>query len=174
MERTLHRYHAVLVPIRWLTDGRRNFELKLPANAIPDVVSEYVGDVVINGQVVRIGQRYHVSMDVSGTARLICDRSLEEFDEQIQVHLDVEFVVDAEMASQQAGELVDPEDVHGIMPDVTELDVTDEVRQELALALPMRRVAPQYRDIELDELFPLAREASDAVDERWAALKKLK
>lgn len=151
-----------------------SFELKIPANAIPDVVPEYVGDVEINGQVVRVGQRYRVMMDVSGIARLICDRSLEEFDEQVQVHLDCEFVVDAEMASQQVGHLVDPEDVRGLMPDVTEIDVTDEVRQELALALPMRRVAPQYRNIELYELYPHAKEASDVVDERWAALKKLK
>jgi uncharacterized metal-binding protein YceD (DUF177 family) len=174
VERTSHRYPAISVPIRGLTNGPRNFELKVSAKKVPDIVPEYVGDLEISGQVVRVGQRYRVNVDVLGLAHLICDRSLEEFDEPVRIHVDCEFVVDAEMASQQVGQIVDPEDVHGLMPDATEIDVTDEVRQELALALPMRRVAPQYRNMELNQLYPLDKDESDTLDERWAALRKLK
>ena len=67
-----------------------------------------------------------------------------------------------------------------IREDATVIDITDEVRQELMVHLPMRRVAPKYRDKELTELFPEleGRDAEapqpDVVNDQWAALRKLK
>ena len=58
------------------------------------------------------------------------------------------------------------------------LDLSDEVREQLAVRLPLKRIAPWVADKELDEIYPeiapnLVKKDSDS-DERWAPLKNLK
>jgi uncharacterized metal-binding protein YceD (DUF177 family) len=67
-----------------------------------------------------------------------------------------------------------------IREDDTTIDLSDEVRQELAISLPMRRIAPQYRTKEFIEIFPAFAEHQPettnegGIDPRWAALQSIK
>lgn len=174
MERSSHRKAAIVVSIKGLQSGSRTFEETVPATSISGIVAEIAGDVHVNGQVNRISRRLRIHVSISATAHLICDRSLEEFDEPITAEGDYEFLFDTDLAVEQRGELLDPDVVRGLPVDATEVDITEDVRQELALAIPMRRIAPKYRQLELNEMYPGISNEEPASDERWAALKNLK
>ena len=61
-------------------------------------------------------------------------------------------------------------EMHIIRDDELFIDLSDEVRQELALSLPMKRIAPEFRDKEWEDIAP---EVATEIDDRWKALKGL-
>lgn len=170
----------IVLSISGLQDGEHPFDISVPVARIPDLLSEFTGDVHVQGILTKHEQRISLQCTVQASARLECDRSLEMFDEPITLQLRREYVKDTSRAIEQGAGADETEDVIAIREDARHIDITDDVRQELALSLPMRRVAPQYRDVPFNELYPdLAdRDAEatdpDVVNERWAALKKLK
>ena len=62
------------------------------------------------------------------------------------------------------------------------IDITEEIREELAVNLPMKRIAPEFEDKEFEEIFteytnkknPAIADKVSIIDERWAPLKNLK
>ncbi len=137
--------------------------------------------VTVTGLLRKHGLRYSVEADVEATARLTCDRSLEEFDEVITTSISLDYVVDHTLAAAQRGRTaeLDDEEVRGIREEDKVIDVSEDVRQVLRLSIPLRAVAPAYRDKELDEIHPSMREGHESesdgpIDERWSALAKLK
>lgn len=170
----------VTISIQGLHDGVHPIDISVPVGDIDGLGEEYRGDVAITGDLTRNGKRMHLDLDVAAVAHLVCDRSLEEYDEAIQCELTLDVVVDNELAIKQASSPERLEDVIGVRDDQRVLPISEDVRQELMLALPMRRVAPGWRDRDLAELYPSAhesssdRDANNAVDERWAALRSLK
>jgi uncharacterized metal-binding protein YceD (DUF177 family) len=106
---------------------------------------------------------------------------LEEFDEDISADLSLSYVIDPALAAEQAGNVqdFDEEVIRGLREEDKRIDITEDVRQVLAVAIPLRHVAPAYRDVPLEQLHPaLAPKAraddDEPVDDRWAALKNLK
>ncbi|MBS1560322.1 MAG: DUF177 domain-containing protein [Bacteroidetes bacterium] len=167
--------------IQGLHDGVHLFDFDVPVSDIPLLSSEFIGTVHVEGRMQKRNRRYDVEWTASATARLVCDRSLEEFDEQITVDEMQEYVADSQQFyANMDTERNDDGQVIPIRDDATVIDITDEVRQELMVHLPMRRVAPKYRDKELTELFPEleGRDAEapqpDVAHDQWAALRKLK
>ncbi|HCN05888.1 MAG TPA: hypothetical protein DIS79_09725 [Bacteroidetes bacterium] len=172
---------VISIDIIGLQDGSHPIALDISAADIPGLSPEYVGSVVIDGTLHKIGKRFQLDTEVEATARLVCDRSLEEYDEQIVTELGLDFVVDSALALKQEGHLdeLDDDDVRGLRDDARTLDITDDVRQLLILGLPMKRVAPQYRTAELTDIHPIlgsdsSESSSDTIDDRWAALKDIK
>jgi uncharacterized metal-binding protein YceD (DUF177 family) len=59
-------------------------------------------------------------------------------------------------------------------------DMTQEVCEQLAVRLPMKRIAPEFAEVEFEDLYPeysIKKEKEvfkDELDERWAPLKKIK
>lgn len=171
----------ISIDIIGLQDGSHPIALDVSTTDIPGLTAEYVGSVVIDGTLHKVGKRFQLDADVTATARLICDRSLEEFDEPIHTELGLDFVVDSALALKQEGhrDELDDDDVRGIRDDARTLDITDDVRQLLILSLPMKRVAPQYRSAELSDIHPIlgsdaSESSNDGIDDRWAALKDIK
>ncbi|BDC98581.1 DUF177 domain-containing protein [Persicobacter psychrovividus] len=139
----------------------------------------------------------HISMDfaIDATVELICDRSVEPYEEEITVEDSVFF---------KYGDEEEPYDGEFavITKDTLRINVMEFVYEFLTLGLPMKRLHPRYREEEeeedlLAELLPDRREdgklvyQSDVdeeseettdeaedddqpVDPRWEALKKLK
>ena len=63
----------------------------------------------------------------------------------------------------------------GVAPGVPDTAGRGEVRQELAVNLPLKRTAPKYRDKDFADIFPqYAETESQEIDPRWAALKAIK
>lgn len=170
------------VDISGMRDGQHVIETEHPVSSISGLGHEYTGTIYINGSVVRRGPSFTVIVTCEANAHLVCDRSLEEYDEPISIDLDLDFVTDSSLAStqQQNPDALDEEVVRAIRDEDNNIDLTEDIRQELTIALPMRRVSPKYRDKALEEIFPTIadKDENSPVDEtpdgRWEALRKLK
>lgn len=168
------------ISIVGIRDGNHPFEMTVQASEIPGFGPEFLRDVHVEGVLQKRGGRYTVSATATATARLVCDRSLEEYDEPLEASFELEYTVDTALAVSQRGRIaeLDDEEVRGLRDDDKAVDITEDVRQVLTLAIPARRVAPAYRDKDLDEIFPSikgrdAEQPSNDVDDRWEALKNI-
>ena len=119
-----------------------------------------------------------LNFHITGTVRLTCDRSLDEFDQplDIQEQLLVRF-------GDEAKELDD--NVLQITPETQTLPLAQHLYDYIGLALPMKKLHPRFQD-EADDnpdaptkLIFSTRPADDAPDDdepadpRWAALRNL-
>lgn len=164
----------ILVQIQGMQDGRATFDITVPASDIPDIPTEFHSDVRVVGTVARSGRRFRIDCDVTTMATLVCDRSLEEYDEPMGVALSLSYVIDNEAAIRREPDEVDDDGSIPLREDAKVIDMSDEVRQELVVHLPMRRVAPQYRDKEINEIFGDLDKAENhdvENDDTWAALR---
>ncbi len=168
---------VLVIELQGLQAGKQSISIEAPASEIPDMFPEFKGIVTVAGTVEKFENKYILSLQARCVAHLVCDRSSEEYEEEIVVPIAVTFIKNSELYAQQKLE-ADPEPPFYIHDDAKYLDITDYVRQELALHLPMKRVAPWYRDKELEDIFPFlqrqAREREQQIDERWSVLRKLK
>jgi uncharacterized metal-binding protein YceD (DUF177 family) len=113
---------------------------------------------------------------IQGTVRLICDRSLEDFDQPIDVRhqLRVRF-------GDQYIELDD--DVLQITPDTQTLPIAQHLFDYIGLAIPMKKLHPRFQNEPDDnpdadaKLIFTTRQADDEdednPDPRWDALRNL-
>ena len=168
------------ISIVGIRDGNHPFTMTVQASDIPGLGPEFQREVHVEGVLHKRAGRYTVSASVTTTAQLVCDRSLEDYDEPLEASFDLEFTVDTALAVEQRGRIadLDDEEVRGLRDDEKAIDITEDVRQVLTLAVPARRVSPAYRDKDLDEIFPSikgrdAEQPSNEVDDRWEALKNI-
>ena len=173
----------IAIQIVGLREGNHPFTVEIEASQILGITPEIRGTVSTTGVLRKIGSRYLLDAETFGTARLVCDRSLEEFDEPLQAAFHIEFKVDHLLAAKQQGSEgeFDDEEVRGMYTENKVIDITEDVRQVLTVAIPFRRVAPEYRDKKLNEIHSsVAVRDSNVVDlhvevdDRWSALSKLK
>ncbi|MDW3209168.1 MAG: DUF177 domain-containing protein [Reichenbachiella sp.] len=122
-----------------------------------------------------------ISMDfkIEGMIELICDRSLESFDYPINI--------EENLIVKYGEEYDDSEDDLLVIPDTQEsLNVASSIYEYLTLAVPMKKIHPDFQDEEDDEELEIAlvyssedeetdeKEDNEAIDPRWAALKNIK
>lgn len=174
MERSPHLDNDLTVSIAGLERGSRPISSAISASDLQDLAPEFRDTIELDGEIRRVGQRFYVHANVSATATMICDRSLKEFMEPIERSIDLVYELDADLARSQRGTDLADVDIRGLDPDARQIDLADDVRQELALGLPMKRIAPQYREKELEEIYPELRQSEDTTDDRWEALNKLR
>lgn len=111
-----------------------------------------------------------VTFHFEAEVQLICDRSLDEYWQPLTGSYSILFKVDAQEESEDDQMSVRRLDISGNI-----INIEDEVRDTILLAVPLKKIHPRYFDengelIELD----LPKEASDEIDPRWEALKNLK
>nr|WP_255594512.1 DUF177 domain-containing protein [Pontibacter sp. HSC-14F20] len=121
--------------------------------------------------------------DIKGHVRLTCDRSLEEFDQPV----DIEETLLIKYGEENA-EL--DEDLWQITPETQTLNVAQHLYDYIGLSLPMKKLHPRFveeldEDDERDILIYSSRKADDSegndndgdddddIDPRWDALKNL-
>ncbi|WP_154657008.1 YceD family protein [Hugenholtzia roseola] len=121
-----------------------------------------------------------VVFQIKGTIRLICDRSLDEFDYPIKIKEEIIFKYGEK--EQEVSE-----NLMLITPHTPHLALGTYLFEFVALAVPMKKLHPRFvqeQDPDKDDNKPLwvysSQEAedpqqtdSDAIDPRWEALKKL-
>jgi uncharacterized metal-binding protein YceD (DUF177 family) len=131
----------------------------------------------VNLTVWRLGHRYTLKGKSECTARMICDRSLQEFDEKIQCDFSLVYRADTKLFLE-SGKNPNNENEIIIREDYKYIEISTEVIEHLALNLPMKRVAPEFRDKEITEIFPeLSSDrivSENSVDDRWTKLKDFK
>jgi len=160
-----------------LSHGVHHIQRK-PTAADLDLPEEEFSDVVVDLVVDHGDQKVLVTLQASATAHLRCDRTLKAFEEDVQGSYTVLFA-DRHAATPgfEDDDSTEPyAEVRELEPTQHMLDLTEDVRDTLRLALPQRRVAPGAEEAELQTTFGVSAEeeqAGDTIDPRWEALRSL-
>jgi uncharacterized metal-binding protein YceD (DUF177 family) len=98
----------------------------------------------------------------------------EEFEQKIEAPIMKHFRIDSQLFNLQTEE--DGDEIL-LRDDEDFIDITEEVRQELVIHLPMKRVSPAYADVSFETLHPglltKEEEKNDGDNSPFAALKHL-
>jgi len=121
-----------------------------------------------------------VHFDIKGTAKLVCDRSLDVFDYPIEAKKMVVFKY-----GEEDREIT--EEIMMIHRDTVSLELGQFIYEFIALPVPMKKLHPRFRDEDFDEneseeengkiIFSSTTEEKkkdEITDPRWDILKKLK
>ncbi len=167
------------ISIKALQDGKYPVHLSAEASMLDGMFPEFTGEVAVHGTLQKLGKRYILQLRAECDAELVCDLSGEQFIERVTPELTLSYVANTHLFLEQIHD-ADPIQPYYIREDDMAIDITDEVRQELAVNLPLKRVAPQYRNKTLGDIFPefdADTEQSNStpsemhgIDPRWAAL----
>ena len=114
--------------------------------------------------------RILVTLDARATAVLECDRTLEDFEEEIAGAYSLLFAPPG-IAGEDDERY---EEVQELLPHDREIDVTEAARDTLLLAIPQRQVAPGAEEADIQTEFGRDAGEEDAIDPRWEALRKLR
>lgn len=162
--------------IQGLKDGIYEIDAECGVNEIDGMFDEFIDKVKVSGTMRILGSRYTLEMVAECNAKLLCDISLEEYIEPIKAEIKLAYIADEELYRFGQGSDIAKAEERIIHPDDKNIDITEEVREELVVNLPMKRVSPAYRDKDVKELYPQywAEENVKIEDDKWAELKKIK
>jgi len=144
-----------------------------------DLSEETFSDIIVDLIVDHGDQKVLVTLQARATAHLQCDRTLRPYDEEVQGSYAVLFA-DRYVATPgvEDDDSTEPyAEIRELEPTQHIIDLTEDVRDTLRLALPQRRVAPGAEDEELQTTFGAGADAEapeDAIDPRWEALRALR
>lgn len=160
------------ISIKHLDDGLHSYNFCEPVAACgvadhPNLRS----DAEIFVEMEKRSPHFFVNTHVGTTGHFACDRCLAEFDMRVEERSRVIFSSDPDMLAL-AGE-----DIHAVAKDANEIDITDDVRATLLLALPQKAVCRpdcqgwcSHCGVNLNE--ESCRCGPHARDARWAGLDK--
>ena len=145
----------VRIEIQGLKEGKHQIVLSKDASEIEGIFPEFEGVVTVEGTLMKIAQRLAFSATISGTARLVCDYSLQKYTETVSCPISMSFSLNTELfLMNRESEVQDAYDVVVLREDEKFIDITEEVAQELSVHLPLKRLAPEFRDKELKDIVP--------------------
>ena len=162
----------IKIDIHGMKDGENEINLNTNISEIECFFEEFFGKIVLNGIVKKITNRFTLISKAEVMANLVCDRSLKTYQERISCDVNLSFISDTKAFLES--EKTDKDSDIVIREDAQYIDITSEVIELLALNLPMKRVAPEYRDKEITDICPELSDGDSATDERWAKLKDFK
>ena len=116
-----------------------------------------------------------VNFSVESVIELICDRSLDAFDQNIISSYSVTFNAEAE------DERIDEDQAIRNIDFITNsVNIEQDIRDTILLNIPIKKIHPRFLDETgnpkdfISEAFGKSENDEDAIDPRWEALKKLK
>lgn len=163
--------------IQGLKNGEYPIEAECEAKAVMTDYDEFIDNIKLTGSMKILGNRYALNIKAECNAKLVCDISLNEYIENITCEIRLSYLADEELFRYGQGSDIANAEARLLHPDDKFIDVTEEVREELVVNLPMKRISPEYRDKSLAELYPdLAGGNNQAPleDDRWKDLKKIR
>ncbi|MFP4527079.1 MAG: YceD family protein [Candidatus Kapaibacterium sp.] len=172
----------IKIRIQGIEDGEHTIHEAYPAVEIKGMFPEFTGEVVIDGKLRKFGKRFAFTGTAKSTGKLVCDRSLKEFNKDIEADIKVSYMADNTLyAMIESGE-IDPDAQNEIIipEDQNFIELDEEVSEQLAVSIPMKRLAPEYEDLEIEDIYPEhthedePEEDEKEIDSRWENLKKLK
>ncbi len=163
------------VNILGLSKDVHQFEFQLGE----DFFKKYGQEVVTNGnfeaKVVLNKKETFIDADfeIEGTAFLICDRSLDEFNYPVSISKKIVFKYGEE--SKEVSE-----EIIIITHDQQKIDVGQLMYEFIVLEMPIKKLHPRFKDEAEDEtegkiIYTSSTQSDEAaIDPRWEKLKKLK
>jgi uncharacterized metal-binding protein YceD (DUF177 family) len=167
----------IRIDISGMADGVYEFDINAPAKTIKANFDEFKSDIILFVVVIRLGNRYSAKIKAKTIASMICDRSLIDYEENIECEFDIIYKADTKLFLESGRDGNNDNEII-IREDSKYIDLTQEVLENLALQLPMKRLAPEFKELEIDEIFPeiLSERIvkNSEIDDRWSKLKDLK
>ncbi len=172
----------IKIRIHGIKDGIHEVNEIVPVSEVAGMLPEFFGNVSFVGKLRKIGKRFTITGFAECQIKLICDLSLEEYTDIISSEINVSFIADTELFLLNRENYDDPDIERAVHEDDEFFDISDDVREQLTVSIPMKRIAPQYRDKTFADLHPefsaeineTAPDEEVQIDERWSALKKIK
>jgi uncharacterized metal-binding protein YceD (DUF177 family) len=168
----------IKIDISGMAEGVYNFDIITPISKLECSFEEFFGDILLNVSVNKLGTRYSVKVSAEAMARMECDRSLIIFEEKMVCKFELVYRADTKLFLEKGKHSENDKEII-IREDYQYIDISEEVIEHLALELPMKRLAPEFRDKDLVEIFPeilgdRITKDGDKVDDRWSKLKNIK
>jgi uncharacterized protein len=160
------------INISKLSEGEHNY----PFEAEPAEIGlgeEFTGKVTVEAALQKSPRQVFLHVEARTSGTFACDRCLEDVKKNVNAHYDILYVT---QNKPDEGEEKNAE-VQVITPDINYLDLDEDVRQYLTLAVPAKRLCQD----DCRGLCPICGVnrnttpcscAGDKVDPRWEALKK--
>jgi len=166
---------AFRINIVGLSNKVHEFDFEVKKSFFNDFGGDLVEDADLN---VKVNLDKHetfldAEFQVTGKVMLVCDRSLEHFEESLSIQGRILFKYAAE------SEEISDDIVH-IAHDTATLDLSQYIYDLVGTSLPMKRVHPRFRDEEEDEseagkiVYTSGSSEEAVTDPRWEKLKSLK
>lgn len=157
-----------------LDEGKHNLNLEI--ERFSALNSDYVFDnAAFNGEMIIDVNKINIKGVITADVELVCDRSGKEFTESVKKEIDLLFKFNA-----KGIEILD-DDIDSSLYKLegNQLNLNDLMFEELLLALPLKKIAPDYRDIEFEKLFPTYSAGDEKKEDAeesttWNALKKIR
>ncbi len=161
--------------IQGIRDGEYDIDILVPVEEVENMFPEFFGEIKINGVLRKLGNRYTVKVRAQCYANLICDRTLTNYVELIESEFNCSYLANTELFWQQT-KIEQDDDERLIHEDAKYIDIGNDIREQLAVNLPLKKIAPEYRDKNLEDIYPqyVKKEDIEETDSRWEPLKKLK
>ena len=171
----------IRIYIQGIKDGIHDVALEVPVEEVPSMFSEFIGKIRFKGNLRKISNRYYITGTAECNSILVCDRTLTEYEEKITAEIQLTFISENTLIKTHSNPQTDSLE-RVINGDDKYIDITDDIREELAVSLPMKRVAPQFRDKEFDEIYPQfsskkkanKKTKTEITNDYWTPLKNLK
>ncbi len=166
--------------IQGLKDGKHSVEIQAPVEEIPELSPEFFGNVSISGNFRKHQQRYTFVCKIICSVKLTCDLSLEEYEDTVEFQYRTSFIKDNSLYFDQKHRDIEEHEEIAIHEDDKYIDITNDLREELIIHLPMKRISPRYKTKSFEELYPeytgnkKQLKNDKPIDDRWSALKKIK
>lgn len=161
------------IQVLGLSEGLHDYAFDMPSADL-GLSEEFSGNANVRVSLDRTPTEILLSAELSATVNLECDRCTSPFQTTLQPEYRMVYVWDGEDTS-----LLDPSEMQVISPGLSVIDITDDVRQTLLLALPFKRVCGEqckglcpHCGKNLNDGPCGCREAAD--DSRWDKLRKLR
>ncbi len=164
-----------------LNDGKQQFEYEINDSFFASIEDSSIskGKLKASLEIDKSERHLQIEYKISGTVELICDRSLEPFDFELNENYSLIFKYG------DAYEEVS-EDVVIIPHDTPKLNMAQYLYEFILISIPMKKLHPKFQHEELDSdeevtlVYRTEEEKNDQnetpeeVDPRWSALKNLK
>ncbi|HRP02507.1 MAG TPA: DUF177 domain-containing protein [Candidatus Kapabacteria bacterium] len=160
------------IDIHGMKDGEHEITLSSEISESECMFEEFSGFIELNGRIRKVGNRYSLKSTVKANANLVCDRSLKNYNEIVNCEVNLAFIANTKAFLENSVKDIDSDIL--IREDAQYIDITHEAIELLALSLPMKRVAPEYKNKDITEIFPELTNSENATDERWSKLKDFK
>jgi uncharacterized metal-binding protein YceD (DUF177 family) len=163
----------LFVDIAGLKSGKHYFEIESELdNRLK--TNELVSSVSVSGELRVYGDDIYLEGVASSEMKLKCDLSLEDYTEIINA--DIKINIKKRQDSVYENQNNDDSDNTTLINDEQQkVDISDIVAQELLVNIPMKKVAPHYRDKEIEEIHPSIKNDSEKEEGQspFDVLKKL-
>ena len=162
-----------------LADKTHHFAFELDREFFQQFDQQLIPDGNLHADVtlIKTDRLLTLNFDITGTVRLTCDRSLDEYDQEVETH-------DQLLVRYGDRELELDDNVLQITPDTQTLPLAQHLFDYIGLALPMKKLHPRFQNEPDDnpesetKLIFTTRQTGDDDDEedddpRWNALRNL-